>query len=81
MSGRREVTYKGQNAKGNDYTVYSDGAFAYKNNSDNARYYNDGHGHGFYNSKEGNQGSGGVPYKAHYNYNQGFATREYQQKK
>lgn len=77
MPNGRQVQSKGTNSQGNDYVSYSDGAFRYKNHNESggtdSKYFNDGHGHGFY-DKKGPDG-----YKFHENQNQGF--RSYQPKK
>ena len=76
MPNPNNVNNRGTNSQGNDYSAYKNGSFAYRNaNSDgstNSRYFNDGHGHGFY-DKKGPDG-----YKFHENANQGF--RNYQPK-
>merc|ERR1712029_516479 len=56
----REVNNSGTNSQGNSYTSYSDGAYRYTNSNSggqtSGRYFNDGHGHGFY--KSANQPTG-----------------------
>lgn len=75
--GGRELKNKGTNSQGNDYSSYSDGAYRYRNSnadgSTNSKYFNDGHGHEFY-DKKGPDG-----YKWHQNSNQGY--RNYTPKK
>ena len=76
----RQVTGQSVNNQGNSYTQYSDGAYAYKNESGSS-YYNTGSGHGFYTSpSQGTQASNGQSYSTHYNYNQGknFFTPSFQ---
>merc|ERR1712029_509314 len=83
MSGKggRQVTNTGTNSQGSNYTSYSDGAFSYSNPS-GSRYFNTGAGHGFYDSgSSGTQGSGGVPYTTHTNYNQGYSSTQYKSSK
>merc|ERR1719204_2110476 len=76
-NGGKIVTATWTNKQGNTCTQYSDGGYRYSNSSGSS-YYNTGRGHSFFSSgSKGTQGSGGVPYSTHTNYNQGYSTTKY----
>ena len=69
---RREVVYTGTNQQGNQYRVYSDGAYAYSNKNEEtgktkSTYFDTGAGHAFYQDKANG-------FKFHENQNKGTKT-------
>ena len=62
----RNITYRGTNSKGNNYTKYANGGYNY-NNKDKSSYADNGRGHQHYTDPSGSKGW-------HYNSNKGYFT-------
>ena len=52
----REISYRGTNAQGNDYIVYSNGGFWYGNTNNGSSYADDGNNHRHWTRADGRDG-------------------------